>query len=144
MPLLKSLSSDQNNYLRDHFAQSVTGKPFSSMPLYMWIKVTMNKGSKVKAGCLAIMKIEKQLTVNTKNANNIGRVRACLQQHIQGTEHQVKHIECAPIRRRVNEKVVQNLIACMEEFNSYPFDPSMPTFALSSSASTHMWSFAKT
>ena len=32
------------------FAQSLTGNPYSCLPLDMWIEMTVNKGSKIKAG----------------------------------------------------------------------------------------------
>ena len=32
------------------FAQSMIGKPYPCLPLDLWIEMTMNKGSKMKAG----------------------------------------------------------------------------------------------
>jgi len=41
----------------------------------------MNKGSKLKSGWLAILNNEKQLLSNTRNVNNINRVRRAVHQH---------------------------------------------------------------
>ena len=41
------------------FAQSMTGNPYSCVALDIWIESTMNKGSKMKAGWLAILNNEK-------------------------------------------------------------------------------------
>jgi len=43
------------------FAQSMTGNPYSCVALDIWIESTMNKGSKLKSGWLAILNNEKQL-----------------------------------------------------------------------------------
>lgn len=49
---LSSLPTEQTQFFSSNFAQSMTGNPYSSIPLDMWIEVTMNKGSKMKAGWL--------------------------------------------------------------------------------------------
>ena len=91
------------------------------------IEMTMNKGSKMKAGWLSILRNEKQLMVDTRNCNNLGRIRAIL--HNQGPQKKLsrKHSECAPVRMRVNEQAVQDLILCIKEFDCFPFDPASPT-----------------
>ena len=38
------------------FAQSMTGEPYYCLPLDLWIEMKMNKESKIKAGCLKILK----------------------------------------------------------------------------------------
>ena len=71
---LSSLNTEQKQFFSSSFAQFMTGKPYSSIPCDMWIEMTMNKGSKMKAGWLSILRNEKQLMADTKNFNNIGRV----------------------------------------------------------------------
>ncbi|CAL8328785.1 unnamed protein product [Merluccius merluccius] len=36
-------------------------------------------------------------------------------------------MECGPKRMREDEQCVQNLVACMHEFDSFPSDPATPT-----------------
>ena len=36
-------------------------------------------------------------------------------------------MECGPKRMREDEQCVLDLVACMHEFDSFPFDPSSPT-----------------
>ncbi|KAG0711388.1 hypothetical protein GWK47_020695 [Chionoecetes opilio] len=52
---LSNLPEERTAYMRDGLlSQSVTGKPYSMscLPLDLWIEMTMNKGSKMKAGWL--------------------------------------------------------------------------------------------
>jgi hypothetical protein len=74
--MLTALPPEQTEFMKKNFAQSMTGKPFSSLALDLWIECTMNKGSKLKAGWHSILKNEKQLLVDTRNVNSIGRIRA--------------------------------------------------------------------
>ena len=92
-------SAKQTQFVRSNVAQSMTGKPYSSIPSDLWIEMTMNKGSKVKAGWLSIVRNEKQLMADTRNANNIGRVRAVLRdqvrtRNVKRTLNALRH-ECA-------------------------------------------------
>ena len=58
--VLDSLPPSQAEFMESGmFAQSMTGKPHSSVALDIWIESTMNKGSKLKSGWLAILKNEK-------------------------------------------------------------------------------------
>ena len=71
---ISSFPEDKAIHMRNGlFAQSMTGNPYSCLPLDMWIEMTMNKGSKMKAGWIKILNNEKMLMTNTKNANNINR-----------------------------------------------------------------------
>ena len=69
---LSSLNTEQKQFFSSKFAQSMTGKLYSSIPWDMWIEMTMNKCSKMKAGWLSILRNEKQLMADTKNVNKIG------------------------------------------------------------------------
>ena len=41
-----------------------------------------------------------------------------------------KHKECTPSRLRTDEGVVQDILACLNEFGSNPFDLSSPTLPI--------------
>ncbi|KAG0720537.1 hypothetical protein GWK47_048318 [Chionoecetes opilio] len=58
-------------FLCTDFTQSITGNPYSNIAWDMWIECTMNKGSKMKYGCLSILQNEKQLLVHSRNMNNV-------------------------------------------------------------------------
>ncbi|CAL8290919.1 unnamed protein product [Merluccius merluccius] len=45
-----------------------------------------------------------------------------------------KHMECGPKRVREDEQCMQDLVACMHEFNSFPFNPVSPTLCTLQSA----------
>jgi hypothetical protein len=73
--MLSSLSPEQMTFFNDHFAQSLTGLPYSCQPLDLWIETTMNLNSKLKQGWLQPLLNEKQLFTTTRNANNVARVK---------------------------------------------------------------------
>ena len=56
------------------FAQSMTGNPYSCVALEIWIESTMNKGSELKNGWLAILNNEEQLASNERNAISVNRI----------------------------------------------------------------------
>ena len=76
----------------------------------MIIKVTMNKGSKLKSGWLFIIKNEKQLLVNSRNRNNIACNRNAVHRHIGTKKGVYKHTESSPRRLKDDEQVVQDLL----------------------------------
>jgi hypothetical protein len=45
--MLTALPPEQSEFMKKNFAQSMTGKPFSSLALDLWIECTMNKGSQL-------------------------------------------------------------------------------------------------
>jgi len=67
------------------FSQSITGKPYSNIPLDLWIECTMNKGFEMKAGWKRLLKNEKGLLSHVKNVNNVNAVRDSL--HVMATMH---------------------------------------------------------
>ena len=76
---ISSLPEEKEKYMQDGlFAQSMTGKPYSCLPLDLWIEMTMNKGSKMKAGWKSILKNEKMLLTHTRTVNFVNRVRGSL------------------------------------------------------------------
>ena len=50
LAMISSLPQQQFEFFKHHFAQSMTGLPFSSMPMDLWIETTMNLNSKLKQG----------------------------------------------------------------------------------------------
>lgn len=132
--MLTTLPPDQVAFLRTDFTQSITGKPYSNMAWDMWIECTMNKGSKMKSGWLSILHNEKQLLVHSRNVNNVAQIRAAHNALANRKEAKRKHVECSPKRMREDEQCVQDLIACMHEFDSFPFNPASPTLRTLQSA----------
>ena len=132
--MLSSLPSEQTEFISNNFAQSMTGNPDSSIPWDLWIEMTMNKGSKMKAGWLSILRNEKQLMADTRNAINIGRIRAALHKQVGHKQLSHKHTECAPARMRIDEQAVRDIISCIREFDCFPFDPASPTLRTLQSA----------
>ena len=132
--MLFSLPSEQTGFISNNFALSMTGNPYSSIPWDLWIEMTMNKGSKMKAGWLSILRNEKQLMADTRNAINIGRIRAALHKQVGHKQLSHKHTECAPARMRIDEQAVRDIISCIREFDCFPFDPASPTLRTLQSA----------
>ena len=76
---ISCLQEEKAQHMRDGlFAQSMTDKPYSCLPLDLWIEMMMNKGSKMKAGWLRILKNEQMLLSHVRNANLINRIRVCV------------------------------------------------------------------
>ena len=76
---ISSLQEWKEKYLRDGlFSQSMSGNPYSCLPLDLWIEMTMNKDSKIKGGWKHISGNEKMLFTNTKNINLVNRIRSSL------------------------------------------------------------------
>ena len=132
--MLTALPGDQVAFLRTEFSQSISGNPYSNMAWDMWIECTMNKGSKMKSGWLSILHNEKQLLVHSRNVNNVTRIRAALNAQANRKEAKWKHTECGPKRMQEDEQCVQDLVSCMHEFDSFPFDPDSPTLRTLQSA----------
>ena len=125
--MLTCLPDNQVEFLSSNFSQSISGNPYSNFAWHMWIECTINKGSKMKAGWLSFLKNKKkQQLVYSRNVNNVARIRAAHNASANHKKTNWKHTECSPKRMREDEKCVQNLVACMTEFNAYPFDPEFP------------------
>ena len=65
--MLTNLPRDQENFLEENYAHSLTDNQYSEMSLDVTIKVTMVKGSKLKIGWLSILNNETQLLVHSRN-----------------------------------------------------------------------------
>lgn len=127
--MLKALPADQVTFLRSNFSQSITGNPYSNIAWDMWIECTMNKGSKMKSGWLSILQNEKQLLVHSRNVNNVAKIRAAHNALANRKDIKRKHKECGPKRMREDEQCVQDLVACMHEFDSLHLMQHIPPSA---------------
>lgn len=119
---MKTLPKDISSYMPQLFAQSITGKPYSLLPLDLWIEMTMNKGSKLKAGWLKILKNEKMLLMHTLNINNVVRARSALHRNLSISRNIDKHRENTKPVMKAEEQGVQDIMSCMTEFECNPFN----------------------
>ncbi len=94
----------------------------------------MNKGSKMKSGWLSILQNEKQLLVHFINVNNVARIQTTHNALASRNQRKWKHTDCGPKWLRQDEQCVQDLIACMQEFDSFPFNIASPTLRTLQSA----------
>ena len=124
--MLATLPGEQMIYISNRFAPSMTGLPCSCQPLDLWIETTINLNSKLKQGWMQLLHNEKQLFATTRNANNIARVKATVQQNLKCQRLHRKHVECQPVRMNKDEQAVQDLQAAMKDFDADPFDISSP------------------
>ena len=109
------------------FAQSMTGKPYSCLPLDLWIEMTMNKGSKMKAGWKSILKNEKMLFTHTRTVDSVNRVRRSLHELANIKDSSKGHKENSTKRLLHDELGIQDLDKCLSEFECDPFDEMRPT-----------------
>ena len=124
---ISKLPPEHEVFMQDGlFAQSMTGKPYSCLPIDLWIEMTMNKGSKMKSGWLKILKNEKMLLTDTRVVNCVNCVRVSLQAIAQLNQHSQIHLESSPSRIKIDEQGVQDIIWCIEEFCCDPFDTTQP------------------
>jgi len=121
--MLASLPVDQVTFLHSNFTQSITGHPYSNMAWDMWIECTMKKGSKMKSDGYLLQKI----LVHSRNVNNVAQIGATHNALASQTHNKWKHTDFGQNRLRQDEQYVQDLIACMHEFDSFPFNPTSPT-----------------
>ena len=124
--MISNLTEVKKKYFSDHFAQSITGFPYSCQPMNLWIETTMNLNSKLKQGWLQLLQNDKQLFCTTRNANNVARVKQNMKTYLNAHRRSQSHVECQPARLVKDERAVQELLTCMEEFEADPFDDSMP------------------
>ena len=93
----------------------------------LWIEVTMNLGSSLKAGWLNLLQNDKQLFSTIRNANNIGKIRHALKLNMKSIRKRSKHVECQPARLKKNEQAIQNILLSLDEFKCDLFDSTNPT-----------------
>ena len=124
--MISNLPDERKKYFSTHFAQSMTGLPYSCQPMDLWIETTMNLNSKLKQGWLQLLQNDKQLFCTTRNANNVARVKQNMKNYLNSHRRSQKHVDCQPARLIKDEQAVQDLVTCMDEFEADPFDDSMP------------------
>ena len=125
--MIYSLTDDQMTYFGDHFAQSMTGLPYSHLTMDLWIETKMNLNSKLIQGWLHIIQNDKLFFSTTRNANNVARVKVAVTCTLKCKLRHKKHVDCKPARMKKDEQVIQDLQACITEFDANPFDESKPT-----------------
>ena len=113
-------------FFEEHVSQSMTGLPYSLQAMDLWKESTVNLGSKLKQGWLDLFDNEKQLLSTTRNVNNVARIRATIRRNLKRKDRRKKHVECQSARTKKDEMAVQNTQACFKEFDSEPFDVSIP------------------
>ena len=125
--MLCSLPAEQLAFLSSPFAQSMTRLPYSCQPLDLFIETTMNLHSKLKQGWLPILQNEKQLFATTQNGNNISQIKSLVHNNVNSHRklHHRFHAECQPARMNKDEQVIHGIIACMIDYEAYPFDISV-------------------
>ena len=114
----------------------MTGLPFSLQAMDLWIECTMNLGSKLKQGWLNLLDDEKQLLSTTRNVNNIARIRSTVKRNLKKKDRRRIHVDCQMSRVKKDERAVQDIEACLQEFDTEPFDESNPALRTLQSAIT--------
>ena len=122
--VLDTLPADQDAFMGSGlFAQSMTGKPYSCVTFDIWIESTMNKGSKLKSGWVAILNNEKQLLSNTRNVNNVNRIKKSIHCHADYKKlSKQKHADCSRSKIKKDEQAIQDISACLTKFECDPLD----------------------
>ena len=124
--MIENLNEDQTAFFESHFVQSLSGLPYSAMPLDMWIEVTMNLCSKLKAGWLCLLQNEKQLFITARNANNVSRVKSVVKKKLKTKVRDRKHAECQPARMKKDEQAVTDILATLTQCDAHLFDEQNP------------------
>ena len=120
--MIENLNKEQATFFESHIVQSTTGLPYSSMPLDMWIEVTMNLCSKLKAGWIHLIQNEKQLFVSATNVNNVLRVKSTIKTKLKIKVRDQRHVECQPSRMKKDEQAIANISSALTQFDSQCFD----------------------
>ena len=93
----------------------------------LWIEVTMNLGSSLKAGWLNLLQNDKQLFSTIRNSNNIGKICHALELNLKSIRKLSKHVEYQPAWLKKNEQAIQNILLSLDEFKCDLFDSTNPT-----------------
>ena len=82
----------------------------------------------MKSGWLSILQNEKQLLVHSRNVNNVVQIRAA-HNALENREKKQQEEACGmwPKTKQEDKQCVQDLVSCMHEFDSFPFNPASPT-----------------
>ena len=89
--------------------------------------MTMNKGSKMKAGWKSILKNEKMLFTHTRTVDSVNRVRSSLHELANIKDSSKGHKENSTKRLLHDEHGIEDLDKCLSEFECDLFDETRPT-----------------
>ena len=118
-----NLNEDVSKLMPAIFSHSITGKPYSSLPTDLWIEMTMNKGSKMKAGWQRILGNEQMLCANIRSTNYINQMRVTVHRIANIKLYKSGHKENTSTRLKLDELAVQDVHECIVDFDCDPFDP---------------------
>ena len=125
--MMNNLDEETTAYMKNGlFSASLSGRSFSAIPHDQWIEVTMNKGSKMKGGWIGITQNESALNVHTKTVNKIAKVRETLHKAANLKARKYDHAENSKSRIIKDEKVVQDITTCIDEWNCNPWNTEAP------------------
>ena len=85
-----------------------------------------NFSSKLKQGWLNLLNNENQIFSTTRNVNNISLIRSTIKRILKKKDRQRENVECQSSRMKKDERAVQDIESCLEEFDTKPFETSNP------------------
>ena len=92
--MANSFPYEKKKYFSEkHFAESMTGLPYSNQPMDLWIEVTINLDSKLKQGWLQLLKNDTQLFRTTRNVNSVARIKKALKNNLDCHRRHQKRVE---------------------------------------------------
>ena len=100
----------------------------------LWIEWNMNLGSKFKQGWLNLLNNENQLFSTTRDVNNILRIKYTIKLNLKKKDRRREHVECQSCRMKKDERAVQDIETCLEEFDTKSFEASNPVLRILQSA----------
>ena len=111
-----NLNEDAKSYMeKGLFTASLTGLPFSAIPLDQWIEMTMNKGTKMKGGWIGFTKNESMVNIHTHTVNDMMQIRDKLHSRASLKSAKQNHAANSKSRLKTDEQKVQDIIACSLE-----------------------------
>ena len=119
-----SLEDEVRSHLMNNFSYSLTGNPFSHLPLDQIIEMTMNKGSKLKSGWYGVTRNLFMVNNYCIIVNYIMAARITLEQFTNRLHYTDGHKENTKSRRQADEKAIKLLDACLDEWSCDPWDLS--------------------
>ena len=94
----------------------------------------MNLVSRFKQGWLNLLNNEKQLFSTTRDVNNILQIRYTTKLNLKKKDRRRKHVECQSCGMKKDERAVQDIETCLEEFDTKSFEASNPVLRILQSA----------
>ena len=107
------------------FSTSMPGNTFSAMPHNRWMKMTVNRGSKIKCGWIGIFNNEFTLQINTQVMKNIKTAKESLKSFSNIKNHQFKHIECSSAQMIKDAKAFERRINVFHEWRTNPWNTEL-------------------